>query len=74
LRDPPKFTQVCIFGLKIYHLATLVELRTTIVQLLMLTSELLTKISADKILTDTMLPRKKCVIKIIVGAFEAIFK
>jgi hypothetical protein len=24
LQDPPKFTQIRIFGLKIYHLATLV--------------------------------------------------
>jgi hypothetical protein len=25
LEDPPKFTQIFIFGLKIYHLATLVQ-------------------------------------------------
>jgi hypothetical protein len=25
--DPPKFTQIWIFGLKIYHLATLVRLQ-----------------------------------------------
>jgi hypothetical protein len=25
LQDPPKFTQIAIFGLKIYHLATLIE-------------------------------------------------
>jgi hypothetical protein len=27
LQDPPKFTQIWIFGLKIYHLATLSEAR-----------------------------------------------
>jgi hypothetical protein len=27
LQDPPKFTQIGIFGLKIKHLATLVECR-----------------------------------------------
>jgi hypothetical protein len=26
LQNPPKFTQIAIFGLKIYHLATLPEL------------------------------------------------
>jgi hypothetical protein len=25
LQDPPKFTKIWIFGLKIYHLATLLE-------------------------------------------------
>jgi hypothetical protein len=25
LQDPPKFTQIGIFGLKIYHLATLIN-------------------------------------------------
>jgi hypothetical protein len=28
LQDPPKFTQIRIFGLKIYHLATLLVGRT----------------------------------------------
>jgi hypothetical protein len=28
LKDPPKFTQIGIFGLKIYHLATLELLQT----------------------------------------------
>jgi hypothetical protein len=28
VQDPPKFTQIRIFGLKIYHLATLVESRS----------------------------------------------
>jgi hypothetical protein len=27
LQDPPKFTQIRIFGLKIYHLATLVSVK-----------------------------------------------
>jgi hypothetical protein len=27
LQDPPKFTQIWIFGLKIYHLATLLEIK-----------------------------------------------
>jgi hypothetical protein len=26
LQDPPKFTQIGIFGLKIYHLATLLDM------------------------------------------------
>jgi hypothetical protein len=32
LQDPPKFTQIDIFGLKIYHLATLVGFERIIFQ------------------------------------------
>jgi IS30 family transposase len=41
LQDPPKFTQVGIFGLKTSHLATLVERRDRVQRITMVHSALI---------------------------------
>jgi hypothetical protein len=73
LRDPPKFTQVAIFGLKIYHLATPVafDVKKFTIQLRLCCEEMLQTPEEESEGSFLMKARQKLVPKYAQGTNRA---